>query len=79
MRWTKGVIDAMDDGYRDGAKQGIILGVLVGLFIGWMASMVAHTLAERRRMMDEATKHGHGRYFLDAENARQWEWLPKSH
>lgn len=46
---------------------GICIGVLIGVWV------------ERWRMVDEATKHGHGRYFLDERSERRWEWLPRSH
>lgn len=54
----------------------IAIGLLIGLAFGSKAGEIAGEKRECARMMDEAVKHGHGRYFLDANNERKWEWLP---
>lgn len=53
-----------------------VLFIFIGLCVGLPTGSVGERLKERRRMMEQAVKNGHARYFLDAENERQWEWLP---
>lgn len=54
----------------------LAIGFLMGFAIAMKGGEGSGRNAECARMMDEAVKNGHARYFLDPNNERKWEWLP---
>lgn len=58
-----------------------ILVLLLILAFCWAFSLVSFGKFmehhEEERMMNEAVKNGHARYYIDKDNKRAFEWLPR--